>query len=128
MDWMKRGDRMKDEIMELKNGFDTAFINQYSVSSLAYRPEFVTNDHLLGKKVLSAIEYELRNCDEFYISVAFITMGGIVPLLQTFKELEEKNIRGYIMTTDYLTFSDPNALKKLSELKNIEIKMYCVGN
>lgn len=31
-------------------------------------------------------------CDQFQISVAFITMGGITPLLQILQELEEKGI------------------------------------
>ncbi len=66
-------------------------------------------------------------CEEFDISVAFITMSGITPLLQTLKELEERNIKGRILTTDYLNFSEPKALKKLAELKNITIKMYSVN-
>ncbi|MEG1877130.1 MAG: DEAD/DEAH box helicase [Lachnospiraceae bacterium] len=116
---------MNTEI-EIKKGLDTAFLNQYSYSNLAYRPEFIANDHLKGRKVLSTLEDELKSCEEFYISVAFITMGGITPLLQTLKELESRNIKGKIITTDYLTFSDPKALKKLAELKNIELRMFCV--
>ena len=30
---------------------------------------------------------ELLRCDQFQIRVAFITMGGVTPLLQTLKEL-----------------------------------------
>ncbi len=33
---------------------------------------------------------ELLRCDRFAISVAFITRGGITPLLQTLKELEKR--------------------------------------
>lgn len=64
-------------------------------------------------------------CEEFSISVAFITMSGITPLLQTLKELENKGVKGRILTTDYLNFSEPKALKKLAKLKNIELRMYC---
>jgi len=56
----------------------------------------------------------------------FITMSGITPLLQTLKELEKKNIPGEILTTNYLNFSEPRALKKLNELQNITLKMYDV--
>ena len=38
-------------------------------------------------------------------------MGGLTPLLQDFKELEKANIKGKILTTDYLNFSEPKALK-----------------
>ena len=111
-------------IDKLNQGFTTAFIDGSQSSNLAYKPEFVSNNYKEGKKVLSAIERELLNCDEFSISVAFITMGGILPLLQSLKELENRNIPGRILTTDYLGFSDPEAMKKLAELKNIELKMY----
>ena len=86
--------------------------------------EVISNDYKEGRKVISSIEDELLKCDKFDISVAFITDGGIAPLLQTLKTLEERGIKGRILTTDYLEFSDPKALRKLAELNNIELKMY----
>ena len=70
-----------EHINELHDGLETAFINQSTNSNLAYRPEFVSNDYKQGKRVLSTIEQELMNCEEFFISVAFITLDGITPLL-----------------------------------------------
>ena len=113
-----------DKICMLRQGLESAFIRENISSNLAYKPKFISNDCKEGKKVIASIEDELLSCEEFCISVAFITMGGITPLLQTLKELEEKNIKGRILTTDYLTFSDPKALRKLAELKNIELRMY----
>ena len=107
---------MNTNIIELKKGLNTAFIDATQNSNLAYRPQFVYNDNEKGQKVFSAIEDELRHCDEFAISVAFITRGGITPLLQTLKELEHKGIKGRILTTDYLCFSDPSALDTLAGL------------
>ncbi len=77
--------------------------------------------------MLSSIEDELLSCKEFFISVAFITMGGVTPLLQTLKELERRHIPGKILTTDYQNFSEPRALRKLAELSNITLKMYRTG-
>ena len=114
------------KIDELRLGFETAYIDGSVVSNNIYRPQFVSNNHKEGKKVLSSIEDELLVCDGFQISVAFITMNGITPLLQTLKELEKRNIKGEILTTNYLNFSDPKALKKLNELSNITLKMYDV--
>ena len=105
-------------------GARTAFINSDFHSNLAYRPEFITNNYKEGKKVLSSIEDELLRCDRFQISVAFITESGLTPLLLILRELEEKGIPGQILTTNYLNFSEPKALKKLSEFKNITIKLY----
>ncbi|MDD3138821.1 MAG: phospholipase D-like domain-containing protein [Lachnospiraceae bacterium] len=115
----------KYSIEQMVKGFETAFIDQDITSNLAYKPLFVSNNYKEGRKVLSSIEDELLRCDQFNISVAFITMSGVTPLLQTLKELETKRIKGRILTTDYLTFSEPKALDKLIELKNIELKMYC---
>ena len=114
------------KIDELRLGFETAYINGSAASNSLYRPQFVSNNHKEGKKVLSSVEDELLKCDRFQISVAFITMSGITPLLQTLKELENKNIPGEILTTNYLNFSEPGALKKLNDLSNITLKMYDV--
>ncbi len=112
------------KLNQLKSGLDTAFVDYTHNSSLAYRPEFISNDYQNGKKVLSSLEYELLHCDAFSISVAFIKMSGIAPLLQVFKQLESRGIPGRILTTDYLTFSEPEAFDKLNSLKNISLKMY----
>lgn len=90
---------------------------------------FVSNNKVLGTKVLTTIENELSKCTSFSISVAFITSGGIVTLLETLRELEQKKIPGKILTTDYLMFSDPKALNKLNQFSNIDLRMYnCQDN
>lgn len=109
---------------DITRSLQTAFIDAAQASSLAYRPQFVSNNYQEGRKVLASVEEELLRCDSFCISVAFVTMGGITPLLQTLKLLEKKRIPGKILITDYLTFSDPKAMEKLSKLTNIELRMF----
>lgn len=116
-----------DKITTLQTGIQTAYLDHTINSNLAYRPEFISNNYKLGKKVLVSIEEELQRCEEFFISVAFITKSGITPLLQTLKDLEQRNIPGKILTTNYLMFSEPEALEKLAGLKNIELKMFVTG-
>lgn len=113
-------------LTQLQEGLTTAYIDGTVAANLAYKPAFVSNNPDEGKKVISVIEDELMKCDQFQISVAFITMGGITPLLQTLKELEKRQIPGQILTTNYLNFSEPRALKKLQELSNVTLKMYDV--
>lgn len=113
-------------IDELQNGLSAAYIDGAVAANLAYKPAFVSNNPEDGKKVISSVEDELLHCKEFQISVAFITMGGVTPLLQTLKELEKKGVKGQILTTNYLNFSEPKALEKLNSLKNITLKMYDV--
>ena len=114
----------REKIQLIRDGLETAYVNGNTASELLYKPNFVSNNHNEGKKVLSVIEDELLKCDKFQISVAFITLGGVTPLLQTLKELEKREIPGEILTSNYLDFSEPQALEKLNSLKNIRIKMY----
>lgn len=113
----------ENQIEHMRQGLETAFLNYQIESNLAYRPQFISNDFNTGRKVLASLEQELRNCDEFYMSVAFITEGGIAPLLPVLKELEKRQIPGKILTTNYLTFSEPKALEKLNSYNNIELRM-----
>ena len=106
-------------INELQNGLSAAYIDGAVAANLVYKPAFVSNNPEDGKKVISSVEDELLHCEEFQISVAFITMGGVTPLLQTLKELEKKGVKGQILTTNYLNFTEPKALEKLNGLKNL---------
>lgn len=99
---------------DLMTGLTTSFINQSVNSNSLYQSEFVYNDYKQGKKVLVSLEQELKRCDEFFISVAFITDSGFESLSMILKELEQKGVPGKILTTDYLTFSQPKALDRLA--------------
>ena len=60
-----------DKINQIVQGLNTAFIDVRERSNLAYRPQFISNNYREGRKVLSSIEEELLECEEFAISVAF---------------------------------------------------------
>ena len=107
---------------DIINGAKTAFIDEQFSSSADFRPKLLYNNK--NNKVINSIRDELKDCDEFVISSAFITYSGIVQLLEEFKQLEQNNIRGRILTTDYLYFTEPKALRKLQEFENLEIKLY----
>ncbi|MBU3192638.1 DUF3427 domain-containing protein [Clostridium algidicarnis] len=116
---------IKNEILKAS---EAGLINSLIDSNLALTPKLIVNDYSKGSKVLTEIISELTKCKEFFISVAFITSSGITPLLETLKYLDEKGIKGKILTTDYLNFSEPKALRKLLEFSNIEIKLYSKEN
>ncbi|NFO04180.1 DUF3427 domain-containing protein [Clostridium botulinum] len=116
---------IEDEILKASK---TGLINSMINSNLALIPKLIVNDYSKGNKVLNELISELNKCEEFFISVAFITSSGIIPLLETLKNLNKKGIKGKILTTDYLNFSEPKALKKLLEFPNIEIKLYSKEN
>ena len=113
---------------EIIKSTETGLVNSMIDSNFALIPKLIINDYSKGEKVLTEIINGLNKCKEFFISVAFITYSGLLPLLQTLEELDKKGIKGKILTTDYLNFSEPKALKKLLSFSNIQVKMYSKEN
>lgn len=108
---------------EIEHGLYNGFIDKIGVSLDKYKPKLLINNAAQGQKVLTSIISELNNCDEFLFSVAFITSSGLITLLTTLKELEIKGVKGKIIASSYLNFTDPKALKKLLDFKNIELRI-----
>lgn len=116
---------------QLLQSFSTGFIDRSIHSKEEYLPQLVTNDKSLGTKVLTTILKELRELksnDEFWFSVAFITTSGVATLIDTFIELEKRNIKGKILVSQYLNFTQPEALRRLLQFKNIELKIVTQGD
>src|ERR1035437_8384369 len=112
----------------LYKSLQTGFIDQTVISNNEYLPQLLINDKNTGKKILTTIDWELKKCDEFWFSVAFVTTSGVATLINSLIELEEKGIKGKILVSQYLNFSQPEALKKLLLFKNIELKIVIDGN
>ena len=113
---------MENKINLLEQGLTQAFVCGTTASNLAYKPEFVSNDYTQGKKVISSMETELRQCDEFFISVAFITLGGITPLLEVLKELEEKKYSRKNFNDGLFDFQRSYSIRKISSAKKYRNK------
>ena len=79
---------------ELSKSIKTGFLDLSILSKEEYQPTLLLNNEEAGQKVLPHILGELNNCDEFMFSVAFLTKGGTAVLMNSFKELEEQNIKG----------------------------------
>lgn len=88
----------------------------------------IIENTLLLNDGISTIFEELRQslatCNNFYFNVAFVNYGGLQLFVDTFKQLEEKNIKGKFVTSTYLSFTEPKALRKLQEFSNIDLKVY----
>jgi superfamily II DNA or RNA helicase/HKD family nuclease/SOS-response transcriptional repressor LexA len=108
---------------ELSKSLKTGFIDKESTSEKLYQPTLLVNKKCPPQKVLSTILEELRYCDEFFISVAFVTTGGVATLMNTLKELEEKGVKGKVVVSQYLNFTQPEALRKLLRFTNIELRI-----
>ncbi|GMN89902.1 DUF3427 domain-containing protein [Francisella sciaenopsi] len=87
---------------------------------------FLTNSK--SSKILTEIISQLEGCEEFVISVAFVTLGGVICILETLRQLNTQGVKGKILTGCYLNFTEPKALEKLMEFNNIELKVLSDDN
>ena len=108
----------------------TSFIDSTYESEEALRPKLLYNNTHKGNTVLAHIEQELRGCDSFWFSVAFVTRSGLIVIKDILKELEQKQsqVKGRILTTDYLSFNEPEALKELLKFANLEVRIITEEN
>lgn len=111
-----------------KRSLDTGFVDHNIESEVLYRPKLLVNKKIPKEKVLTTLLQELSFCEEFNISVAFVTTSGIAVLLNTLLELEQKGIKGKVLVSQYLNFTQPEALKKLLNFQNIELKISTKNN
>ncbi|MGL5053576.1 MAG: DEAD/DEAH box helicase [Cetobacterium sp.] len=106
--------------IKILESLKTSVLDSTIESKLDFQYKLLSNKE---NKIIIDIRKELEECDEFIISVAFITEGGLALILEQLKLLEEKGIKGKILTGDYLNFTQPKALEKLLSYKNIEVKL-----
>jgi superfamily II DNA or RNA helicase/HKD family nuclease len=74
--------------------------------------------------LLKELIESIQECDRFYFSVAFINFSGLQLLLDPIKEAELRGVKGRIITSTYLNFTDAKALERLKEFSNIELKVF----
>ena len=118
-----------DKLTEIFNdSLQTGFVDKTILSNSDFQPELLVNQKNPPKKVLSTIIHELENCNQFFISVAFVTTSGVAVIINKLKELENRKIKGKVLVSQYLNFTQPEALKKLAKFKNIELKIATKGN
>ena len=119
---------MDDQIESFTKSLQTGYIDKTILSNLDYQPELLVNQKNPPKKVLSNILHELENCNQFFISVAFVTTSGVAAIINKLKELEDREVKGKILVSQYLNFTQPEALKRLLQFKNIDLRIATTGN
>jgi superfamily II DNA or RNA helicase len=112
----------------LSASLHAGFVDMTQPAYQPFLPNLIVNNQVEGKKVLTTILHELNDCEEFWISVAFVTTSGVAALMQTLIDLEVKGVHGKILVSQYLNFTHPEALKRLLQFKNIELKIAVEGD
>ncbi|MCS4454965.1 phospholipase D-like domain-containing protein [Clostridium botulinum] len=110
-------DKQTDQYIDLEHKEIESADDKYLISN-----NLIVNSE--QGNLLCEIKRCLSECEKFYFSVAFVNFSGIQLLLDSFKELEQREIEGKIITSTYLNFTEPKALKKIQEFNNIDLKVF----
>ncbi len=105
----------------LLNSLKTGFVNDSHISKVEYQPKLIVNNSF--GNLLSEINNSLENCDSFIFFTTFLTKSGIASIKNSLKNAEERNIKGKILVSQYLNFTQPQALTELLRFKNIESRI-----
>ena len=106
---------IKDKIEEV--GFKGIIEDKYLIKN-----RLIVNSQ--RGNLLGELKESLRECKSFYFSVAFINFSGLQLLLDSFRDLEERGVKGKIITSTYLNFTEPKALEKVKSFENIDLKIF----
>lgn len=112
---------------ELQSALVSGFIDYSHAAKYTFKPELVVNDGE-GRKVLTSINNHLQLCDKFWFSVAFVTTSGIACLKQELLELEKRGVLGRVLVSQYLNFTQPEALRELLKFKNLDVRIATDSN
>ena len=104
----------------LSKGLITSFIDQSSYSEDIYQTKLVQNNYP-SEKVINTFEGELEHCTRFWFTTAFLSMSGFNTLYSLLEDLQRRNIPGRVLVSQYLNFTQPEALKRLKSFKNLEV-------
>ncbi|WP_274308944.1 DUF3427 domain-containing protein [Solibacillus daqui] len=112
---------MEQIIKKLENSLYKGFIDQNRAVSSQFKPKLLSNK--AHENVLTTLLQELKTCNSFTFSVAFITEGGLATLKTMLYDLQKKGIFGRILTSTFLQFNQPKMFKELLKLTNVEVRI-----
>ncbi len=114
---------------EFQQSLLKGYISNHFDSRLDLLPEFLINDKRKNQKVLTTILHELKVCDEFWFSVAFLTTSGLATLMSSLELLSQKKVKGKIVVSNYLNFTQPLALERLlNNFPEVDLRVVETGN
>jgi superfamily II DNA or RNA helicase/HKD family nuclease len=116
------------DIDRFRESLECGFVDSSIISDIVYQPEVLVNSKCPPKKVLTSIIRELECCEEFFISVAFVTTSGVAVLINTLELLESRGVKGEILVSQYLNFTQPEALRRLKQFSTIRLKILTSEN
>lgn len=98
------------------------FIDNKVLSERVFNPRLINNEP--DNQMLDVIRDELMRASSFMFSVAFITSQAIAMLKEDLIEFVRRGGTGTIITSTYLDFNTPMALRELLYLDGIDVYVH----
>ena len=111
-----------NQVQEVSRAYQYAQSAQ-PVSTKQTRDQFVTNNPLAKKRVLTEVKQALCRAVQFDSAVAFITKSGVISLFQALSDFAEKGGNARIVASDYLHFTQPAALEMLMKMPGVNVRL-----
>ncbi|MEX3505739.1 DUF3427 domain-containing protein, partial [Corynebacterium sp. LK2510] len=102
----------------LRSALEHGFLEADHTQPHFENPYLISNNEI--STMLGVLREELESSDSFIFSVAFVSASGLGTIKQ---QLVEYGGTGVIITSDYLDFNDPDALRELLTLDNVEVRV-----
>ena len=120
---------MSESITKLEKSLQKGFLDGSCQADEWLVPDILINDSVSGVKVLHTLTNKLDSCEEFLFSTAFMTTSGVSSIFNVLDKLRSKGVTGKILTSKYLNFTQPEALKRIIEnFPNIDLRIQETGN
>lgn len=100
-----------------------AFIDKQHLGHAQYDPELIINQPDENIFLLNTLQEELDTSETFTFSVAFVTESGLNTLKTHLFDLNQRGIKGRLITSNYLNFNSPDIFKALLKVPNLEVRI-----
>ncbi|RNB53896.1 DUF3427 domain-containing protein [Brevibacillus gelatini] len=91
-------------------------------------PMLITNQGKNTHNFFKTLKTELQTADQADFIVSFIRWSGLQLLLRPFDELLKKGKKARILTSIYMSITEPKALRRLMEMDHVEVRMFQSGH
>lgn len=106
----------------LEQSLRKAFINRKEIGS-QYDPKLIINQPEKKEFLLNSLQDETEKCLSFTFSVAFVTQDGLNALKTYLADLNNRGVKGRLITSTYLQFNHPDVFYSLMQIPNLEVKI-----
>ena len=101
----------------MHQGLQRGFMDRTITASSTYTPSYITNND--QQQVLPTLLEQLKTCQSFDFSIAFITEQGLAMLKTSLNELHLRGVKGRIITSTYLSFNQPNVFREFERASGL---------